>query len=364
VALPESGLEYHNPPFQEKFIYGNVSPRITAEVSEPENHGVGSNIQSGGCLPRTRRQRIVCLVVGILLVVIVVGASVGGTLASKRASATRADTDSPRATSTSSPIPSSTPTTTLPKSIKQNSALAVTAWRKVNGVEIYLFFQGPDNVVYRSMYDSASGPATANSSSLWQPPVAATTLAAPTSPLGATTIVFNQKFEVSLCKLHSSNVACATDLVSDAAQQPQIQLYHFSPPNNRLTGTNFNKQDEPNVGPDLVNGFNATSHPSSRMACYWPYTIYQDINNKYVEMRDDLDSFGTLGPTPGYTARSLGVLGTQGSRIGVVPLSTFLSTTARKGGYGVIGQVDGGDLIAFIPDEQQTTNVTRSWSTG
>jgi hypothetical protein len=47
-----------------------------------------------------------------------------------------------------------------------------------------------------------------------------------------------------------------------------------------------------------------------------------------------------------------------------VPLSTDFTVTASKGGYGVIGQDPEGNLFAFIPDEKQTINVTRSWSQG
>jgi len=146
-------------------------------------------------------------------------------------------------------------------------------------------------------------------------------------------------------------------------QQPQIQLYHISA-NNHITGTNFNQQSQPTVQVDDVNTFNLVSHPSSRIACYWPYVIYQDANDNYVELRITLDEGGTLAPEPGGNARNLRVVGAEGSRIAVVPLSTLFSTTARSGGYGIIGQASGGNLVALIPDEKQTANVTRSWSGG
>ena len=307
------------------------------------------------------------MVVGLLLVGVVVGAAVGGTLASKRSKTTSTSGDSSPAASTPSATPSAEPTTPPPKSIRQNSSLAVTAWRKVNGVEIYLFFQGPDNIVYRSTYDSASGPTTGNSSSLWQPPVAATTQAEPTSPLGATTIVHEKQFQVSIHDLDfppTRTNPADSPRPTGCTQQPQIQLYHISSPNNHLTGTNFNEQSQPTVQIDDVNGFNLVTHPSSRIGCYWPYIIYQDANNNYIELRITLDESGTLAPEPGANARNLQVVGAEGSRIAVVPLSTLFSTTARRGGYGIVGQASGGDLVAFIPDEKQTTNVTRSWSTG
>ncbi|KAB5551416.1 hypothetical protein GE09DRAFT_171737 [Coniochaeta sp. 2T2.1] len=371
VVLSESGLEYDSPAFQEKIGYGQASaiPQMTGEPTKTIHDVPGPTPESSGrtrtvCFPRTRRQRLICLVVGIALVAIVVGAAVGGTIASKRAKETSTSSfpATSTTTSTSSPTPSASSSSapTPPKSIKKNSSLAVTAYRKVNGVEVHLFFQGPDNVVYQSVYDSSKGPSTANSSSLWQPPVGATTQPAATSPLCATTTIWDQYFQVS----ESANTLKTA--ATDSSSQGQIGLYHFSPPDNLLTGTNFNDQLKPPIQADGIFTFSLTSHPASRISCYWPYIVYHDVNNNFVEMRNDLDGFGkgTFSPSSGYTARSLKTPGAQGSSVAVVPLSTVMSISASRGGYGVIGQSPGGDLVAFIPDEQQTANVTRSWSTG
>lgn len=106
--------------------------------------------------------------------------------------------------------------------------------------------------------------------------------------------------------------------------------------------------------------------PSTRISCYWPYIVFQDSSNTFTEMRNDLDGFGkgTFSPSGGYSARSIGQTGTNGSRVAVVPLSSLMSTSASKGGYGVIYQQPGGTMAAFIPDEAQTKNVSRSWSAG
>lgn len=153
--------------------------------------------------PRSQRQRIIWLVVGLGLVAIIIGAAVGGTLASRKSGSS----SSASSTSSPSPSPSSVPTTTPPKSIKQNSPLAVSAYRKINGIEIYLFFKGPDNAVYRSVYDSASGLPTSNSS-LWQSPMAITIRPGATSPICATTIVWDQHFNVSGPSRTNSDRSC------------------------------------------------------------------------------------------------------------------------------------------------------------
>jgi hypothetical protein len=198
VPAPEPGLEYCDPAYDKQHVHNSGGPSYgggasfkTGDGGSAQTTEAGRGATSRGCLPKTRRQRVIWLVAGILPAAVVAGAAVGGVLASKRGSkTTTGTTGSSPANSTASPTP--------PNSIRLNSRLAASAFRKVNGVEIYLFFHGPDNVVYRATYDSALGTSVANSSALWQPPVAATVKPAPNSPIWSSIIVWDSLYQVRL----------------------------------------------------------------------------------------------------------------------------------------------------------------------
>lgn len=149
-------------------------------------------------LPQTGRQRVIWAVVGLVIILAIIGGAIGATVGKKNASST-GSTDASSGTSSTSTAPQ-IPAASSPaqlKSIKPNSPLGVTAWRKVAGVELYLYYQGPDNVLCVSQYDSGRGLPTQNNS-YWLQPAAAVASAAPNTPIGATTIVFSTDFQVSL----------------------------------------------------------------------------------------------------------------------------------------------------------------------
>lgn len=84
---------------------------------------------------------------GVVLVVVIVGAVVGGVVGSRASRGGSSNTPSPSATST--------PTSTPLKSIRPNSHLAVTGYRGNGDFKVQLFYQGPDNVLRQSSYNSA-----------------------------------------------------------------------------------------------------------------------------------------------------------------------------------------------------------------
>lgn len=150
-----------------------------------------------GRSPNTRillKRKHLWIFLGVLAAIIVVGAVVGGVVGSK---ATQRHQEAKDAED--GPKPSSNNATTAPlKSIARGSDLAVTGWRKRNGVEIYLSYQGPDDKLRFSKYDSGRGTFTVNNS-YWEDPTYLTNLtssAGPGSRIAGATVLWQSKFAV------------------------------------------------------------------------------------------------------------------------------------------------------------------------
>lgn len=143
-------------------------------------------------LPQTGRQRVIWAVLGLVVIIALIGGAVGGTLG-RRSTASVNSANLPPTPTSSSPATAST----QPRSIKANSPLGVTAWRKVTGAELYLYYQGQDNVIRLSKYDSGRGLPTQNNS-YWLEPAAAAAAATPNTAISATTVVYQQIYQVCL----------------------------------------------------------------------------------------------------------------------------------------------------------------------
>lgn len=172
-------LEKYLSPHQETQAAPEIIPSI-AKRSSPHTH----------TLPKRKR---LWIFLGVLAAVIVVGAVVGGVVGSKATQRHQGASDTE-----DWPKPSANNTTTPLKSIARGSDLAVTGWRKRNGVEIYLSYQGPDDKLRFSKYDSGRGTFTVNNS-YWEAPTYLTNLtssAGPSSRIASATVLWQSKFAV------------------------------------------------------------------------------------------------------------------------------------------------------------------------
>lgn len=168
----------------------NPSELQGLEVVPGQNiHGypeVKADVLPAPSIAKGSRKRLLWIVAGIGLVLIIVGAVVGGVFGSRnRASGSNSSEDNGNPPSSSSPSPSpsesSTPkTNTTLKSIRPNSRLAVTGYRGDGDFQARLFYEGPDNVLRYSSFNSTSNAwksslPLGNLASMAKTPIAATT---------------------------------------------------------------------------------------------------------------------------------------------------------------------------------------------
>ena len=202
---------------QARYLY----PYVEEKQACNDQSSVPSVIQAENSIPPentaqnpkyNRRFRIG--LVGAVIAVVVLASVLGGVLGSRasRMSATSGETSlssilpSPSSlapTQSSAIPPSSTQSSASGKatsiatftSIRTTSPLSVTSWRKSNGVEIYLYYQGPDNQLRSSLYDSGRGSTTVNNS-FWEAPVLVNSDISAFSPLASSAIISGTMWEV------------------------------------------------------------------------------------------------------------------------------------------------------------------------
>lgn len=172
----------------------------TIEYVQPEpSHELYATKDQNTSEPSRRRRRWF-IIGGIILVLVVAAAAVIGGVVGSRHSSTIQGNQSTSSTNSTDSASNSTSIVSL-KSIQQGSSMAVTGWRKSNGVEIYLYYQSPENAIRVSEYDSGRGSFTTNNS-YWEDSQAvvlavASALTANTS-LGAGMLLWGTKYEVSI----------------------------------------------------------------------------------------------------------------------------------------------------------------------
>jgi hypothetical protein len=210
-----AGLEAGPPPSQEQPVYEQppansntqgvdpgsgpspglevAHPKSTQQIYEfPTSDALGVNQHekaSGvGREPFFKRERVcglrrrefwLALTIILLAIIAVVVGAVLGTRKHGSSSASSSGTAMATATATvtnSPDLPTSTSSST-PTSIRANSRLAVTGWRTGQEYSIRLFYQGPDDYLRYSAYESTSAE--------WTVPVMSVEAIA-SSPIGAT----------------------------------------------------------------------------------------------------------------------------------------------------------------------------------
>lgn len=285
-----------------------------------------------------RGKRLWLIIGGIIFVLVVAAAVIGGILGSKAAKASQVDDSLPasEASPTITPTPTDTSnTTTKSQSIRQGSPLTVTGWSQSGGVELFLFYQDDEYQVHRSTYNTAK---TSDNSS-WQTPDKFNSSADVSARLGATIIQY------------------------DASYQPQTEVFYTND-DGRVLGVSINDALSPNYEEDSIKNMVLNSRVNSSVAAYWPWVMYQESSGGIVEVRNRLRT--EFSPAAEWDKKRLNVSADSDSRLALVPLSTNFSKIAVQGGYGIFYQVNGA-LVALIPDlgsDELATDYADSWPTG
>ncbi|KAK2014367.1 hypothetical protein LZ32DRAFT_627564 [Colletotrichum eremochloae] len=278
--------------------------------------------------PATRRRKL-WLLAGAGVLLIVVAAVVGGVVGSKvAAEAQRKES------------PESQPTTTAnatvaeaAQAIRQGSSLTATGWWKNDGSEVFLFYQGDDNKIRRSVRDSTA------SNTSWQGPDEMDSFATDNSGLAGSLILY------------------------DSGYMPQPELFYTNA-ENKFLGISMNDLFSPWYKEDSVKTMTLKTGVNSSAAAYWPWSIYQAADGQLIEVRNQLLG-GDFAPAAQWDAKRLRVRAANASRLALVPASANFSRIAIQGGYGIFYQATDSRLVALIPDlaDNVPNDYITSWPT-
>lgn len=151
----------------------------------------------------TRKKLLLAAAVG--LVVLIAAAVVGGVLGSRKANGSTSSSEDEGQTSPTSTSSAATPTETsiaTLSSIKKNSNLAVAAWRKSSGLQIFLYYQNQNGSLRWSTYDDTQSSFTYNGS-YWgdstEIVMESSDSVANDTSFGAGILLWDTTYEVSCC---------------------------------------------------------------------------------------------------------------------------------------------------------------------
>lgn len=139
--------------------------------------------------------------------------------------------------------------------IRANSALAVTGWRYGSDFAIRLFYQGPDDVIRFSGYDTLFGN--------WTIARALDVEATSKSPL-ATTVIWRSSLDPGLTPF------------------PQIQSFYRS--QSKLSGQNWRDGGPATGFTDSIEDHDVSLPSASRLGVYWPSVLLQDASGAVQEV--------------------------------------------------------------------------------
>ncbi|KAL0939748.1 uncharacterized protein CTRU02_206358 [Colletotrichum truncatum] len=263
----------------------------------------------------TKRRKPIRYIVGVtLFILVVIGAALGGLIASRKKTHDNSDEEKPASTPTSTP---STNTTQKQQSIRQGSPLTVTGWRKHDGVEIYLYYQDYNNEIRGYIYDG-----TRYWGNSWHKLDKYNSFASEGTRLAGTIIHWGQGY------------------------LPQIELFYTSD-KNRLLGVSINEKLITSYEENNIKNIAFATGVNSSISAYWPWITFQKPSGELVEVRNRLGA--KLSPEKNWNWIDLGIQAANASRLALVPLSTNFSKIADAGGYGIIYQSTDGRLATTVP---------------
>ncbi|KAH8662553.1 hypothetical protein BX600DRAFT_437934 [Xylariales sp. PMI_506] len=255
-----AGLEVAHPGPPGPDVHELPTTKNPSGGTESENALAANRLGTKGRLCGLRRRDfwLGCLV----LLLVIIAAVLGGELGTRKSTAGPAATAT--ATSTATITTSTSTSTSTPTSIGANSRLAVTGWTTGQEYSIRLFFQGPDDLLRYSAYESTSGS--------WAEPV---------------------KMQFELYYLDESSYLRAQD---------------FSP---GVTGN----------GSFSFENFAAS--PSSQLSTYWPSLIYEGADGSFFEV-----TYAGNHTVNIWNAQAVAQAGALVSGSGVVELTTTPNYTS------------------------------------
>lgn len=175
---PSPGLEVAHPKSTQQQIYEFPTSDVPGADQHEKASGLGKEpfFKKEQICGLRRRKFWLALTIVLLVIIAVIVGTVLGTRKHDSSSASSSGTATATVTIISPDLPTSTSSST-PTSIRANSRLAVTGWRTGQEYSIRLFYQGPDDYLRYSAYESTSGE--------WAAPVMSVKATA-RSPIGAT----------------------------------------------------------------------------------------------------------------------------------------------------------------------------------
>lgn len=247
----------------------------------------GKILVSGPAATARRRQQKWWMVGAAVLIAVIAGL-IGGIVGWKvtenknhSSAAATSNGTSPGASSDSDSIAGAS------RMIQPNSALAVTGWRFGTDFAIRLFYQGPDDLIRFSSYDTVF----AN----WSAPRVLDVDAASGTPLSVSIIWWLPDVE-------------------DLNPYPQMQLF-FRDTAGKIDGQNWRDGGPVTGFSDSIVNASFTPAADSRLATYWPSTVYQDSDGSVQEIYFNLTNGGYQKPA------SLAVSGTAAGPLIALPLT-------------------------------------------
>ncbi|EFQ27474.1 hypothetical protein CGRA01v4_04569 [Colletotrichum graminicola] len=331
-----SGLEVvsdhrHQDGNKEVIYRNNEDEKIPVVASEAEFDPAAQ--KSPPASAAARRMRKSWLMVGAGALLLIVAAVVGGVVGSKMAAGGAGRKDSPEAQPTPTPTSTANVTVANAREIRRGSSLAASGWWKNTGSEIFLFYQGDDNKIRRSVVDS-----TANNTS-WQGPEELDSFATENSRLAGSTIVY------------------------DTGYVPQPELFYTNA-QMQVLGISMNDLYTPTAQEDSIKTIGLRTIADSSVASYWPWSVHQAADGYIVEVRNRLIG-GDFHPAAEWDAKRLRVQAVNASRLALVPTSTSFNRIAIQGGYGIFYQAANSSLVALIPDlaNNVPADYVTSWPT-
>lgn len=157
MDLGSDGLQVDQSGFTSTHKAGNTGTVVEdASATEKETISVARTTS------RLRSRKVCLASVAMVVLVLVTAAILGGVLGSRKT-----NDDDNTSSSGNSIDPSPTGTDNIPpKLIKKGSQLSATAWRKPQGLQIFLYYQSENGTLRRSTYDETQN-SFANAESYW-----------------------------------------------------------------------------------------------------------------------------------------------------------------------------------------------------
>ncbi|KAH6845808.1 hypothetical protein B0I37DRAFT_192402 [Chaetomium sp. MPI-CAGE-AT-0009] len=334
-SLPEVPANYLNPSRQAAAAssapayaeYGGYPEHFKTPVSDPRLAPTGP----GG---PGRKQRFWLIVGGVIAVVVILAAVLGGVLGSRAANSSSAAQPTSQAgdpggsgeDSGDSGNAGNTEinSTARPQLIRQGSGLSVAGWRKPDGsAQTYLVFQDWQGGLRFSKCDTSLR-SPSNDSTCWGSSVSFHSYARAGTRLAVSTILWGNMYK------------------------PQMELWYVGF-KARLLGVSINEAYNPIVNEDSSNRLNLYTDLDGSLGAYWPWTIYQSSTGMLSSLRNVIG--GKYEPDGNnWRISPLNITVLHASHLAIAPTSTNYSMIAVAAGYAIFYQTPDNKLAVSITD--------------